>query len=75
MKILIIAYRNGAPIRLSDVAKVVSSAENVQLAAWANDRAAIILKRPAPAGGQRHRGGRPDQTAVAAAAGRPACLD
>ena len=40
---LIIAYRNGAPIRLSDVAKVVDSAENVQLAAWANERAAIIL--------------------------------
>jgi multidrug efflux pump len=40
---LILAYRNGAPIRLSDVAKVVNSAENVQLAAWANDRAAIIL--------------------------------
>ncbi len=40
---LIIAYRNGAPIRLRDVAKVVDSAENVQLAAWANDRAAIIL--------------------------------
>jgi len=40
---LIIAYRNGAPIRVSDVAKVVNSAENVQLAAWANERAAIIL--------------------------------
>ena len=40
---LIIAYRNGAPIRLSDVAAVVNSAENVQLAAWANDRPAIIL--------------------------------
>jgi multidrug efflux pump len=40
---LIIAYRNGAPIRLSDVAKVVNSAENVQLAAWADDRAAVIL--------------------------------
>jgi multidrug efflux pump len=40
---LIIAYRNGAPIRLSEVAKVVNSAENVQLAAWANDRAAVIL--------------------------------
>ena len=40
---LIIAYRNGAPIRLSDVAKVVNSAENVQLAAWANERAAISL--------------------------------
>ncbi len=40
---LIIAYRKGAPIRLSDVAKVINSAENTQLAAWANDRAAIIL--------------------------------
>jgi multidrug efflux pump len=40
---LIIAYRNGAPVRLSDVAKVVSGAENVQLAAWANDRTAVIL--------------------------------
>ena len=40
---LIIAYRNGAPIRLCDVAKVVSGAENVQLAAWANERAAVIL--------------------------------
>ncbi len=40
---MIVAYRNGAPIRLSDVAAVVNSAENVQLAAWANDRAAIIL--------------------------------
>ncbi|HTZ21047.1 MAG TPA: MdtB/MuxB family multidrug efflux RND transporter permease subunit [Opitutaceae bacterium] len=40
---LIIAYRNGAPIRLRDVAKVVNSAENVQLAAWANERPAIIM--------------------------------
>jgi multidrug efflux pump len=40
---LIIAYRNGAPIRVGDVAKVINSAENVQLAAWANERAAIIL--------------------------------
>ena len=40
---LIIAYRNGAPIRLSDVATVVNSAENVQLAAWANEHPAIIL--------------------------------
>ncbi|SDS65559.1 multidrug efflux pump [Opitutus sp. GAS368] len=42
-KKLVIAFRNGAPIRLGDVAEIVNSAENVQLAAWANDRAAIIL--------------------------------
>jgi multidrug efflux pump len=40
---LIIAYRNGAPVRLSEVAKVVDSAENVRLGAWANMKPAIIL--------------------------------
>ncbi len=40
---LVIAYRNGAPVRLRDVAKVVNGAENVQLAAWANQHPAIIL--------------------------------
>ena len=40
---LIIAYRNGAPVRLRDVALVVNGAENTQLAAWANEGAAIIL--------------------------------
>src|SRR5690349_6728797 len=32
---LIVAYRNGAPIRIADVADVVESAENTQLGAWA----------------------------------------
>ncbi len=32
---LIVAYRNGAPVRLSNVAKVVDGAENTQLGAWA----------------------------------------
>jgi multidrug efflux pump len=32
---LIVAYRNGAPVRLSDVAKAVQGAENVKLGAWA----------------------------------------
>jgi multidrug efflux pump len=40
---LIIAYRNGAPVRLSSVARVVDSAENVRLGAWANLKPAIIL--------------------------------
>ena len=33
-KNLIIAYRNGAAIRVSDVAQVVDSAENIKLGAW-----------------------------------------
>jgi multidrug efflux pump len=42
-KNLIVAYRNGAPVRLSNVATVVDSAENVKLGAWANLKPAIIL--------------------------------
>ncbi|WP_151765886.1 MdtB/MuxB family multidrug efflux RND transporter permease subunit [Acinetobacter colistiniresistens] len=33
-KNLIIAYKNGAPIRMSDIASTLDSAENVRLAAW-----------------------------------------
>ena len=40
---LIIAYRNGAPVRLSDVAQVVDGVENAQLAGWANGHRAVIL--------------------------------
>jgi multidrug efflux pump len=40
---LIVAYRNNGPVRLSDVASVVSGAENSKLGAWANGTPAIIL--------------------------------
>ena len=40
---LVVAYRNGAPIRLSDVAQVVDGVENAQLAGWANGQRAVIL--------------------------------
>jgi multidrug efflux pump len=40
---LIVAYRAGRPIRLTDVAEAVDGAENVRLAAWANDRSAVIV--------------------------------
>ena len=40
---LVIAYRNGAPVKLSDVATVVSGAENTKLGAWANTTPAVIL--------------------------------
>ncbi|CAN7558091.1 efflux RND transporter permease subunit [Phenylobacterium sp. LjRoot225] len=42
-KTLVVGYRNGAPVRLSDVSQVVESAENVRLAAWAGMTPAIIL--------------------------------
>jgi multidrug efflux pump len=40
---LIVAYRNGAPIQLSDVATVVDGVENVRQAAWMNSTPAIIV--------------------------------
>ena len=40
---LVIAYRNGAPVRLKDVATVVNGAENSKLQAWANKVPAVIL--------------------------------
>jgi multidrug efflux pump len=40
---LVVAYRNGAPVRLKDVASVISGAENTKLGAWANTTPAVIL--------------------------------
>jgi multidrug efflux pump len=40
---LLVAYQNGAPVVLSDVAKVVDEVENNKLAAWKNQTPAVIL--------------------------------
>ena len=40
---LIVAYRNGAPVRLEDVAKIVDSVENDQVAGWLNGERSVIL--------------------------------
>ena len=40
---LVIAFRNGAAVHLSDVATVIDGAENVRQAAWMNSTPAIIL--------------------------------
>lgn len=40
---LILAYKNGAPLRLKDVAQIVDGAENERLAAWANENQAVLL--------------------------------
>jgi len=53
---LIIAYKNGRPVLLSDLADTIDDAENNRLAAWADDKAALIVnvqRSPVP----RHRGG------------------
>jgi len=40
---IIIAYRNGAPVRLKDVATIVDGAEDTHKKAWVNDTPAIVL--------------------------------
>ncbi|MBG5971891.1 MdtB/MuxB family multidrug efflux RND transporter permease subunit [Proteus vulgaris] len=40
---LIVAYKNDAPIRLSDIATIEQAPENNQLGAWANNEQAIII--------------------------------
>jgi multidrug efflux pump len=40
---LIVAYRNGAPVKLSKVADVIDDVENVRQAAWMNDVPAVIV--------------------------------
>lgn len=40
---LIVAYRNGAPVLLSEVADVLDDVENVKQAAWMNEQPAILV--------------------------------
>ena len=40
---LIVAWRNGAPVRLSDLGDVIDSVENDKIASWRGDTRAIVL--------------------------------
>jgi multidrug efflux pump len=40
---LIIAYRNGSPVKLTDVAEIKDDAENIRQAAWMNETPAVIV--------------------------------
>ncbi len=42
-KSIVVAYHNGAPVMLSDVANVIDGAENVKQAAWMNTTPAVIV--------------------------------
>jgi multidrug efflux pump len=42
-KSVVVAYRNGAPVMLSDVARTVDGVENAKLAAWVDHTPAVIL--------------------------------
>src|SRR5678810_312747 len=40
---LVIAYHNGAPVRISDIANVIDDVENARQAAWMNEIPAVIV--------------------------------
>ena len=40
---VIVAYRNGAPVRLRDVGDVIDNVENVRLAGWVDGKPAVIV--------------------------------
>src|ERR1700686_582328 len=40
---VVVAYRNGAPVKLNEVARVIDSVENDKIATWFNDSRAIVL--------------------------------
>jgi hydrophobic/amphiphilic exporter-1 (mainly G- bacteria), HAE1 family len=40
---IIVAYRNGAPVRIRDIGRALDGPENTKLAAWANGKPCILL--------------------------------
>jgi hydrophobe/amphiphile efflux-1 (HAE1) family protein len=40
---IIVAYKNGAPVRVRDIGQAVDGAENTKLAAWSNGKRTILL--------------------------------
>ena len=61
---LVIAYRNGSPVRIRDICRAISAGENELIAAWFNQKRAIILAI------QRNRG---PTTSRRWAASKPCC--
>jgi hydrophobic/amphiphilic exporter-1 (mainly G- bacteria), HAE1 family len=40
---LVVAYRNGAPVRLDDIGRVLDSVQNDKVAGWSNDEPSVVL--------------------------------
>ncbi len=40
---VVVAYRNGVPVKLDEIARVLNSVENDKIASWFNDRRSIVL--------------------------------
>ena len=58
---VIIAYRNGAPLRVRDIGRAVAGPEDAKKAAWSSGQARRIPGRLQAAGRQRHRDRRSHQ--------------
>ena len=54
---IVVAYRNGAPVRLQDLGNVFDSVQNNKMAAWFRDTRCHHARHPAPAGHQHGGGG------------------
>ena len=63
---LVIAYRNGAAVRLSDVAEVVDSVEDLRNAGLVNGKPGVARRAVAPARREHHHGGRQREGGAAA---------
>ena len=72
---LIIAYRNGAPVRLSDVATVVDSQENIRNAGFVNGKPAVIVQLYRQPASEHHRALPTVWSPYAAAAGFDSAFD
>jgi HAE1 family hydrophobic/amphiphilic exporter-1 len=40
---VVVAYRNGTPVKLDEIARVIDSVENDKIASWFNDRRSVVL--------------------------------
>ena len=60
---LIVAYRNGSPVRLEELGRVIDSVQNDKVASWYNDDRSVDPRHPAPARHQHRRGGGRDPEA------------
>ena len=65
---IVVAWRNGSPVKLDEVAKIYDSVENDKIATWLNGERAIVLGDPEAAGRQYGGGGRFRAGQVAGAA-------
>ena len=71
---MIVAYRNGSPVRLEQIGRVIDGVQSDKVASWYNDERAVVLADPEAARHQHHRDRGLDQSGAAGGAGAAARL-